>query len=112
MQELQKKFSDTEHCPVRNVISHFSTKWGLLVLLMLGEYRCLRFNEILRALPDISPKVLSSTLKILEKDGLVNRRLYPCVPPKVEYSMTAKGDTLLPILAELVRWASAQTGPR
>ncbi len=112
MQELQKKFSDTEHCPVRNVISHFSTKWGLLVLLMLGEYRCLRFNEILRALPDISPKVLSSTLKILEKDGLVNRRLYPCVPPKVEYSMTAKGDTLLPILAELVRWASAHPGTR
>ncbi len=112
MQELLKNFSDIERCPVRNLISHFSTKWGLLVLLMLGKYRCLRFNEIIRALPDISPKVLSSTLKTLEKDGLVNRKLYPSVPPKVEYSMTGKGDSLTPILDDLVRWATSHLESR
>ena len=66
MQEILKKYSDIGNCPVRNVISHFSTKWGLLILALLGETRCLRFNEILHALPDISPKVLSSTLKTLK----------------------------------------------
>ena len=104
MQEILKKYSDIEHCPVRNVISHFSTKWGMLILAMLGEARCLRFNEILHAIPDISPKVLSSTLKILEADGLVKRKLYPSVPPKVEYSITGKGESLMPILGELIRW--------
>lgn len=104
MQEILKKYSDIEHCPVRNVISHFSTKWGLLILSMLGEVRCMRFNEILHALPDISPKVLSSTLKTLEADGLVRRKLYPSVPPRVEYSMTEKSDSLMPILGDLINW--------
>lgn len=110
MQEILKKYSDIGNCPVRNVISHFSTKWGLLVLAMLGETRCLRFNEIRHALPDISPKVLSSTLKTLETDGLVSRKLYPSIPPKVEYSITEKGDTLMPILCDLIRWGLSQLG--
>lgn len=110
MQDTLKKYSDIENCPVRNVISHFSTKWGLLILAMLGETRCLRFNEILHALPDISAKVLSSTLKTLENDGLVSRKLYPSIPPKVEYSITDKGDSLIPILGELIRWGIAQLG--
>lgn len=64
----------------------------------------MRFNEILHTLPDISPKVLSSTLKILETDGLIKRKLYPSIPPKVEYSITEKGDSLIPILGELIKW--------
>lgn len=108
MLDILKKYSDIGNCPVRNIISHFSTKWGLLILTMLGEGRCLRFNEILHALPDISPKVLSSTLKTLENDGLVNRKLYPSIPPKVEYSITHKGDTLMPILGDLIRWGMSQ----
>ncbi len=108
MNEALKKYSDVEHCPVRQVISHFSTKWGLLILAMLGEFRCLRFNEISHALVDISPKVLSSTLKTLENDGLVRRDVYPSVPPKVEYSITPKGDTLLPILEQLIAWGASQ----
>lgn len=110
MQEILKKYSDIGNCPVRNVISHFSTKWGLLILALLGETRCLRFNEILHALPDISPKVLSSTLKTLESDGLVSRKLYPSIPPKVEYSITGKGDSLMPILGDLIRWGLSQLG--
>lgn len=108
MQDILKKYSDIGNCPVRNVISHFSNKWGLIILVMLGETRCLRFSEILHAMPDISPKVLSSTLKILENDGLIRRKLYPSVPPKVEYSITDKGDTLMPILDDLVRWGASQ----
>ncbi|WP_289857064.1 helix-turn-helix domain-containing protein [uncultured Muribaculum sp.] len=105
---ISQKYSDMQHCPIRNVLSHFSTKWGLLILSMLGEYKCLRFNEISKALPDISPKVLSTTLKTLESDGLINRKLYSEVPPKVEYSITPKGNSLIPILDELIKWGTKQ----
>lgn len=97
-------YGDVERCPVRNLISHFTTKWAMLVLVMLGNERCLRFSEIRRALPDISPKVLSSTLKVLEGDGLLERTLYPSVPPRVEYAITPEGDSLMPILKDLINW--------
>lgn len=112
MKEELKKYADTTHCPIRNIISRFSTKWGLLLLTMLGECRYLRFGEMERALPDISPKVLSSTLKQLEADGLISRRAYPDVPPRVEYSITSEGDSLLPIIAELTQWAVARMEKR
>lgn len=105
MEEVIKKYSDVTHCPIRNVVSHFSSKWGILILLVLGEMESVRFNEFTRILPDISPKVLSSTLKVLEADGLVHRKLYASVPPRVEYSITEKGKTLVPILGELANWA-------
>ena len=104
MEELIKKYSAKDRCPVRNLISHFSSKWGILILLVLGDAECLRFNQLSRILPDISSKVLSSTLKTLEEDNLVTRRLYACVPPKVEYRLSAEGRTLLPILRQLVAW--------
>lgn len=107
MEELIKKFSDINRCPVRNVVSHFSSKWGILILLVLGETECMRFSELRRILPDISPKVLTTTLRTLEEDDLVHRKMYACVPPKVEYSITAKGKTLIPILGDLARWAMA-----
>lgn len=108
MNDKLKKFSGTDSCPIRNVISHFSTKWGLLILAMLGESHCLRFNEMAHVLPDISPKVLSSTLKTLTADGMISRTLYPSVPPKVEYSITEKGDSFIPILHEMIQWGLAQ----
>ncbi|MEE1207349.1 MAG: helix-turn-helix domain-containing protein [Muribaculaceae bacterium] len=108
MNEALKKYTDTAHCPIRNVISHFSSKWGLLLLAMLGECRTLRFNEMRHAIPDISPRVLSSTLKSLESDGLVSRRVLPTVPPGVEYSITDKGLSLIPILSDLIRWGINQ----
>lgn len=104
MEELIKKYSAIDRCPIRNVISHFSSKWGILILLVLGEAEKLRFNEIYKILPDISPKVLSSTLKSLEQDKLVTRTIYATIPPKVEYRISEDGRTLLPILQEL--WVS------
>ena len=108
MEDVIKKYSSLESCPVRNVVSHFSSKWGLLILLTLSEKECLRFNELQRAIPDISSKVLSATLKTLEKEALVHRELYPAIPPKVEYSLTGKAKTLMPILFELIQWALNQ----
>lgn len=104
MEELIKKYSAIDRCPIRNVISHFSSKWGILIMLILGETDKLRFNEIYKILPDISPKVLSSTLKFLEQDQLVTRKMYATIPPKVEYRISEDGLTLLPILQDLAQW--------
>lgn len=106
MEKIIEKYSNVAACPVRNVISHFSSKWGILILLVLNEGGQVRFNELTRILPDISPKMLSSTLKTLAADGLVCRHLYAEVPPRTEYTITEKGKSLVPILEELVRWAS------
>ena len=64
-----------------------------------------RFNTISKAIPDISPKVLTETLKALETDGLVKRKLYAEIPPRVEYSLTEVGQSLIPILNSLITWA-------
>lgn len=105
MNEGLKKFADTAQCPVRNVISRFSSKWALLILSVLAENGPTRFNAIGKTLPDISPKVLTSTLKTLEEDGLVHREMFSEIPPRVEYSLTAKGESLIPILNSLISWA-------
>lgn len=94
-----------EICPVRNVIARFGNKWGLLVLLVISEHHCVRFNELCRLIPDVSARVLSNTLKTLEADGLVVRTTYPQVPPRVEYSLSETGVSLIPIILKLTEWA-------
>lgn len=94
------------NCPVRNVLSRLSGKWPLLVLLVLdGNNRSMRFKELERAIPDISQKMLTSTLRSLEADGIVVRRNYAEVPPRVEYELTERGHSLMPHLHQLVDWA-------
>ena len=105
MRRKEDKNSIIEICPVRNVIARFGNKWALLVVLVLSENRNCRFNSLTRLIPDISARVLSSTLKTLEADGLVARKVYSEVPPKVEYSLTETGDSLVPIILELTAWA-------
>ena len=106
LKENLKKYSGIESCPVRNVIARFSGKWSILVLCVLSENEATRFNEIGKAIPDISPKVLTDTLKSLEAAGLVTRKLYAEVPPKVEYSLTETGRSLLPILVAMRDWGA------
>ena len=107
LQENKKKYTDVNACHVRNIISRFSGKWSLLILCVLSENDSTRFNAIGKAIPDISPKVLTETLKNLEADGFINRRLYAEVPPKVEYSLTPLGQSLLPIIDSMIEWAVA-----
>ena len=94
-----------EICPVRNVVARFGNKWALLVILVLNENEPIRYNELGRKIPDISSRVLSNTLRTLEADGLVRRTLYQEVPPRVEYSLTDTGRSLVPIILELTEWA-------
>lgn len=94
-----------ETCPIRNVVARFGDKWSLLVLLVIDREGTVRFNELHRLIPDISTRVLSSTLKTLEADSLINRKVYAQVPPKVEYSLTETGMSLIPIVNQLTLWA-------
>lgn len=79
----------------------------MLVLFTLEYDKKLRFKQLQRSIPDISQKMLTNTLKMLEGDGLVYREAFPEIPPRVEYSLTEKGKSLLPIIDNLVSWATA-----
>lgn len=100
-----KKFHHTEICPVRDVLSRLSSKWGMLVLITLNANEVMRFGDIQKSIGDISPRMLAVTLRTLEADGLVDRHVYPEVPPRVEYSLTERGYSLMPYLEGLVGWA-------
>lgn len=105
MKRKEAKNAIFEMCPVRNVIARFGNKWAFLVLLVIGENGVVRYNELCRLIPDVSSRVLSTTLKTLEADGLISRKVYPVVPPKVEYSLTEIGESLLPLITQLTMWA-------
>lgn len=90
---------------MRNVVARFGNKWALLVILVLSENEPIRYNELGRKIPDISSRVLSNTLRTLEADGLVLRTVYQDVPPRVEYSLTDTGRSLVPIILRLTEWA-------
>ncbi len=105
MRKKEQLNSIIEICPVRNVIARFGNKWGLLVILVINENAPVRYNDLRRQIPDISSRVLSSTLRILEADGLVVRTYYQEVPPRVEYSLSDTGKSLVPIIMQLTEWA-------
>lgn len=105
MRREEEKNTIIEICPVRNVIARFGNKWALLVILILSENKVLRFSELKKMIPDVSSRMLSSTLRTLEADGLVSRKVYPEVPPKVEYSLTETGLSLVPFIVQLTEWA-------
>jgi DNA-binding HxlR family transcriptional regulator len=97
-------------CPSRVVLDHVTSKWGVLVLVALSE-RTLRWGELRRLVEGISEKMLASTLRTLEADGLVLREATPSIPPRVDYSLTPLGrelaDHLLPLMGWIVRHADA-----
>ncbi len=103
----KKEYSNSiiEICPIRNVVARFGDKWSLLVLLVISGAGVVRFNELGRMIPDISTRVLSTTLKTLEADGLIDRKEYAQVPPKVEYTLTETGRSLIPLIMQLTEWA-------
>lgn len=105
MKRKEEKGTIIEMCPVRNVIARFGNKWALLTVLIIGEQGVVRFSELSRLIPDVSSRVLSSTLRTLEADGFIDRKVYAVVPPKVEYRLTEVGKSLLPLIRQLTEWA-------
>ncbi len=93
-------------CPIRNILARISDKWSILVIYTLNkENRAVRFKELQRKIPDISQTMLTVTLRTLEEDGYVTRTIYPEVPPRVEYALTERAQTLLPHIYALIGWA-------
>ena len=92
-------------CPIRNVLSRVGDKWSLLVLYSLQDKESVRFKELQRMIPDISQKSLTQTLRTLEEDGFVHREVYPEVPPRVEYNLTPRAYSFLPLVENMIAWA-------
>lgn len=97
-----KKFES--FCPVRNVLSQVGDKWSVLAMVSMQKYGVCRFRDFQKDMPDISRKMLSQTLKDLEQYNLVSRKVYPEVPPRVEYSLTELGKSFLPQMNGVINW--------
>jgi DNA-binding HxlR family transcriptional regulator len=91
-------------CPVRQVLDQIGDKWSTLMLLALSE-KPYRFGELRRLIPDISQRMLTQTLRDLQRNGLILRTVFPTQPPSVEYRLTPLGESLLAPIGALVRWA-------
>ncbi|WP_321373227.1 helix-turn-helix domain-containing protein [uncultured Draconibacterium sp.] len=102
MRQLDLQFPT---CPVRNILSRMSDKWSLLILSTLNQNDIMRYKELNASIPDISQKMLSSTLKRLEEDKLIKRKMYREIPPRVEYSLTQTGKELMPAVGMMIDWA-------
>ena len=95
-----------EDCEVRQILDRIADKWSLLVIALL-EHRTMRFSELRREIDGISQRMLTVTLRQLERDGLVSRTVYPVVPPRVEYALTPLGASLHATIQALVTWTEA-----
>lgn len=95
-------------CPIRDLLGQIGDKWSVLTLLELHKNEVMRFNELSKAIPDVSQKMLTVTLRALERHNLVTRTIYPEVPPRVEYRLTDVGKTLMPHIEALIAWAMEQ----
>ncbi|WP_221409061.1 winged helix-turn-helix transcriptional regulator [Reichenbachiella versicolor] len=97
MKKVEKKFQD---CPVSHALGIIGGKWSLLIIKEIGlEKR--RFGELKRLIPEISEKMLIQELKSLVNFGILNRKAFKDIPPKVEYSLTKRGESVLPIIAQI-----------
>jgi DNA-binding HxlR family transcriptional regulator len=96
---------------VEHALAYVGGRWKLVILFHLFGGRVLRFSELEREVVGISQKMLAQQLRQLERDGLVQRSIYPEVPPRVEYRLTPWGQSLCPALEALLRWAAAADAP-
>ncbi len=106
MATYENRIKSLQDTPFGYTLSMLGGKWRLVILYWLVEYDCIRFNELQRKIGTITYKTLSTQLKEMERDGLIVRREYPQIPPKVEYSLSEKGRSLLPIMEAMCEWGT------
>lgn len=104
MKEYEGKIKLLTDTPFGYTLSMIGGKWRLVILYWLVEYKVVRFNELQRLIGTITYRTLSAQLKEMEKDGLIIRKEYPQIPPKVEYSLSDKGRSLYPIMLAMCEW--------
>lgn len=100
-----QNFHHINVCPIRDIISRISSKWAMLVLVTLHSNGTMRFNDIQKSIGEVSQRMLTVTLRSLKADGLIHRKVYPEVPPRVEYKLSERGESLMPLLQSLIDWA-------
>lgn len=110
MKNFENKIMSLTDTPFGYTLSMIAGKWRLVILYWLVEYNVIRFNELQRKIGTITYKTLSAELKEMEKDGLIIRKEYPQIPPKVEYSLSDKGRSLLPLMEEMCKWGMKNSG--
>ncbi len=93
-------------CPSRIVLDHVTSRWGVLILIALSQ-GTLRWSELRRRADGISEKMLAQTLQILERDGFVHRDAKPVIPPRVDYSLTHRGEEIVALLIPLMEWIAS-----
>ncbi|MED4228162.1 winged helix-turn-helix transcriptional regulator [Neobacillus cucumis] len=94
----------TFNCEKELTLSIIGGKWKMLILWYLGKQGTKRFGELRKLIPDITQRMLANQLRELEEDDIIHREVYPVVPPKVEYSLTLQGESLMPILEAMYEW--------
>lgn len=104
-----KNFGPTPTCPIRQVLSRLGDKWSMLVLSTLHANGTMRFSALQQSIGDISHRMLTVTLRTLERDGMVLRHVYAEIPPRVEYTLTPRGESLMPHLYALITWSQEHT---
>lgn len=104
MNDIQKNISSVKDTPFGYTLSMISGKWKMVIMYWIIEYQPIRYNELHRKIGTISFRTLSQQLRELEEDGIIIRKEYPQIPPKVEYSLSEKGLSLMPILEEMCKW--------
>ena len=102
MKELDLNFPT---CPIRNILSRFSDKWSLLIMVSLQANDKMRYKDLMKSIPDISHKMLTNSLKKLEQDHLLTRNAFAEIPPRVEYSLTEMGKSIMPAIQIMINWA-------
>ena|SRR5437016_10117170 len=107
-----KRVRQTQECEISNIWQVLGRRWSLLILNELCNKEAIRFNQLKRVLPGISGTVLSDRLLELQGEGLVSKKIYPEIPPKVEYSMTQQARGLETIMNELDKWANRWKSPQ
>jgi DNA-binding HxlR family transcriptional regulator len=107
-----KRVQQTQECGISNIWEVLGRRWSLLILKNLCNKEAIRFNQLKRALPGISSTVLSDRLLELQGEGLISKKIYPDIPPKVEYSMTPRVRGLETIMNELGKWANRWKSPQ
>ena len=104
----KSQFEPLSDTPFGYTLSLISGKWKMVILYLLAEHKVIRYNELQRKIGSITYKMLSSQLKELESSNLINRKEYPEIPPKVEYSLSKRGKSLIPILDAMCSWGSEE----
>ncbi len=108
---MQKQtHKDFTKCPIEASLALIQGKWKVVIMFRLMD-GAKRFNELSRLLPQVTQRMLTNQLRELERDGLVHRKVFPQVPPKVEYSLTELADSLLPIMLALKDWGKTHLLP-